>query len=104
MQVRRTPSAFGAETFSEHADDRVKLFALEIAIRISASNHREEIIFGPLFGSDSRDYLLRQNIERAFGNFQVIKFTASHRVDNCGNLDKFVARKRKNPALRKTSD
>src|SRR5215213_3900443 len=91
VQVRRAPPSLGAETFREHADDRVKLFALEIAIRISAPDHREEIVFRPFFSSDSRDNLLGQDIERAFGDFQMIEFTSSHRVDDSGTLDQFVA-------------
>jgi hypothetical protein len=45
---------------------RIKLLALEIAIRISTTHHPEKVVFAPLLGSHGSDNLLRENIERLF--------------------------------------
>src|ERR1051325_8213297 len=54
MQVRRPPPALRAEAFRQHAHDRIKLLAFQIAIRISTTNHPEKLVLAPLFGRDSR--------------------------------------------------
>src|SRR5829696_246821 len=104
VQVSGTPASLGAEPFREHANDRVKLFAFEIAIRISATNHREEIVLAPLFGSDRSDNLLGQDVERPLGNLETIELAASDGVDNRGTLNQLITRQWKDPALGKTFD
>src|SRR3954447_1729260 len=73
MQISRSSPAFCAEAFGEHPHDRVKLFAFEIAIWVSTTHHREEIVFTPFLGSDGSNNLLRENIERLFRNLQTIE-------------------------------
>src|ERR1051326_4873340 len=104
MQIRGPSPALRAEPFRKHPHDRVKLFALEIAIRIRTTNHPEKIVFAPLLGSDGSDNLLRQNIELLFRNLQPIELATSHRIDDRRYFDKLVARERKDSAFRKTRD
>ena len=47
---------------------RVEIRARKIAIGIGAADQREEIVFAPVFGGARGHDLLRQNVERRFGN------------------------------------
>src|SRR6185369_15779657 len=95
MQIRRSPSSFGAEPFSQHPHDRIKLLAFKISIRIRTTNCAEEIVFAPLLRSNGCDNLLRKNVERFFGNLQTIELTTSHRIHNRRTLNQLIARERK---------
>src|SRR5688572_5509133 len=94
MEVSRAAAALSREAFRQHAHDRIELFTLEVAIRIRATGQREQVIFSPLFSSDSGDDLLREDIERTFRDFELIQFAPPHRVNDRGALDQFIARKR----------
>ena len=87
MQVSRSPATLGRKSLREHAHDRVKLFTFQIAIGICTSDGSKKIVFRPLFGSDSRDDLLGQNIKRLFGNLETIQLTAANRIDNRRTLN-----------------
>ena len=104
MQICTAAAAASSEALRQHAHDRRKRFVRQISERVRAPNHFEQPVFGPFFRSNSRDHLLRENVERLFRNLQMIEFAAPHRIKQCRAFNQLIARQRKNSAFRKATD
>src|SRR5713101_1576838 len=102
MQIGAAPATAGRKTVGEHPHYRVEIFPGQVPEWVRAPDHFEQRIFRPFFGSNGGYYLLGQDIQRLFGNRQVIEFTASNRVEQSSAFNQFIARKRKYPAFRKS--
>ena len=104
MQICTAASAASSEALRQHAHDVRKCFARQISERVRAPNHFEQPVFGPFFRSNSRDHLLRENVERLFRNLQMIEFAATNGVEKRRAFNQLIARQRKDSALRKAAD
>ena len=65
-----TPSR---NSLREHADYRIKVVPLEIAIGIGPFHHVEQILFLPFLRGGRRNNLLRQNVQRCCRNLDSVK-------------------------------
>src|SRR5207245_8630563 len=83
----------------EHADDREKVLAWQIAERPGAADQREEPLLAPFLGGGFGDDLLRHDVEREFGDRETVKLAAPDRIEERGAFDKLVARQREEAAL-----
>ena len=104
MDQRAAPAAAGAEAFGQHADDRGKILARQCAIGPSAAEQREEVVLAPFPRCHFGDDLLRQHVERLFGNRQPIELAAIDAVEQCRAFDQLVARQREEAALGRAVD
>ena len=75
-EIRAVAAAPRGDAFGEHVDDGVEIGARQSAIGIGAAHQREQIVFLPFLGGAGGDDLLRQDVERRFGNDQAIEFAA----------------------------
>ena len=89
-----TPAAAGAEALRQHADDGREILTPERAVRPGTADHRIELVLVPLARGDLRDDLLRQHVERLFGDRQPIELAARDAVEQRGALDQVIARER----------
>src|SRR2546423_14560972 len=101
MQVGSAPAASRGEALGQHAYYFIKFLSLQISKWISAADHFEQRILSPFLGRDRGNNLLRENVERLFGNRQVIEFATAHRIEQRRTFQQFIARKWKNAAFRK---
>ena len=81
MQVSPPPAPPRGEAFGQHANDFIKLFALQISEWIRATNHLEQRVLCPFFRRDGRHDLLRENIERLLRDFEMIEFASAHGIN-----------------------
>src|SRR5205085_527913 len=73
MQVRSIPSAAGGDAVGEHGHDLFKVALRQVAIGISAAQYVEEVLLAPVIGGAAGDDLLRQNVQRSFGNHECVE-------------------------------
>ncbi len=76
-----------------------KFGAREIAIRIGAAYGVEEIVFVPIFGGAHGHDLLREDVERRFGNREAVEFALAHGAHQRGAFEQFIARGGEDAAL-----
>ena len=98
------PAAAGAEALGQHADEREKILARQIAERPGAADQREEPLLAPFLGGGFGDDLLRHDIEREFGDRETVELAAPDRIEERGAFDKLVARQREETALGRAFD
>ncbi len=92
MQVGAVAPAARGDAIGKHRDDFVEIVALEIAIRKRAAHEREEIVFLPIFGGAGGHDLLRENVQRSFGNFDAVEFAVADGANQRGAFQKLIAR------------
>src|SRR6476620_3004695 len=103
MNQCRTSSTLCAETFGKHCHNLVEFTASEIAVRPGGTDELEEFILIQIFRRSCGNDLLRQYIQRFFGNGEPIKFAAINTTQQGRALDQFIAAQRENPAFRQTA-
>ena len=81
-----------------------KSVARQIAIGPGAPDQGEQLVLRPFPRRDLRHDLLRQHVERTFGQDQPIELAAADAVEQGGALDQLVARQRKEVALGRAVD
>ena len=101
VQVGRTGAAPGAVTLGQHPHHFGERLAREIAIRIRAPEHVEQLAFMAFAAGDFRHDLLRQHVQRGRRDAQGVEFAAAHRVQQCRAFDQVVARGREQPRFRR---
>ena len=99
MDQRPPPAATGAKALGQHADDRDKIFAPQRPVWPGTTHQREELVLLPLPRRDLGDDLLRQHIERLFGDREAIELAAIDTIQQGRALDELVTRQREEPAL-----
>ena len=104
MQMCAAPPALRMKTFGQHQHNFVELITREITERIGALIEREEVILAPFLRPDFGHDLLRQNVERLRRHGDVVQLAAPRRVQQRGAVAQFIARQRKEPALRYAAD
>jgi hypothetical protein len=72
--------------------------------RPTAAEPIVKLRFRPILRRDLRDHLLREHVERPFGNRQAVKLAAPDAVEKRCAFDEIVARQRKQPSLRRAAD
>ena len=70
----------------------VEIAPVQIAIGARAAHQSEQIVFCKFLARRRRDDLLRQNIQRSFGNLQPVQLARANRAHQRRALDQFVAR------------
>src|SRR5581483_4766354 len=73
MQIGAAATATGAESFGKHPHNFIESGSGQVSIWIGATDHREQIIFGPFFRRYSGDDLLRQNVQWSFRDIQLVQ-------------------------------
>jgi len=99
MEVRPAATARVRNAFAEHRYDRVKVRALQIAIRICSPDQRKQIVLREFLASRHRDNLLRQDIERIFRNLQPVELAAADRPHQRCAFDQLVTSRREQAAF-----
>ena len=92
MQVGAIAAAAGGDAVGKHRDDFVEIFAIEIAVWKRAAHQREQVVFLPVFGGAGGHDLLRENVQRSFGNFDAIEFAVTDGANQRATFQKFIAR------------
>ena len=100
MQVRATAAALRGDAFGKHLDDSVEVFAIEIAIGISAPYQRVEVFFLPIAGCRLGNDLLCQYVEWCLWNFEFVQLARTNGAHQRRAFDQFIARGGKETALR----
>ena len=84
----------------KHLHHVLEIGWLEIFVRESPADEREQRVLFPLFLRGGLcDDLLREDVERRVGNGDAVQLAVSHAPQHRGALDQVVARQRKHPAL-----
>src|SRR5262249_53908107 len=104
MNERAAPAATGGETLSQHARNRVEIFAGQRAERPGQAQPIVKLPLRPVLRRDFRDDLLREHVERAVRNDEAVELPATDAVDKRHALDEIVARQRKQAALGRAAD
>ncbi len=104
MDDGAAPPAPGAVAFGQHLEHDGEIRALEQAIGPGAAAELEEGLLAPFLGRDLGDDLLRQHVERPFGNRNAVELALPHAVEEGGAFDQLVARQREQTALRRAID
>ena len=91
MQVSSAAAALGGDAVGQHGDDRVELAALQVAVRISAAEEREQIVLTPVARGGFGYNLLGENVERRDRNLEAIELTGADSPDQGGALYQLVA-------------
>ncbi len=99
VDVCAPASPFGGEPFRHHAHDLVEALARQVAVRVGAPHHLEQLILRPLHRGHLGNDLLRQHVQRLLGDDQLIQLALRHRVQQRHALDQLVAAQRKDPSL-----
>ncbi|MNF08301.1 hypothetical protein D3C80_2086850 [compost metagenome] len=68
MQVGAANTLPPVVALSEHLQQRLIMFVVEFGIRRSAAKHVQQRLLLPLLAADFGDDLLRQHVQRRFGN------------------------------------
>jgi hypothetical protein len=68
MNQRRAASALCAKAFGKHSHNLVELTAREVAVRPGRTDELEEFVLIPIFRRSRGHNLLREHIQRLFGN------------------------------------
>ena len=103
MNQRRAAASLCAETFSKHCHNLIELTARKVAIWPGRANELEEIILIPIFRGSCGNDLLRQHIQRFFGNRQSIEFATINATQQRCAFDQLIAAQRENAAFRQTA-
>ena len=104
MQIRATRPAPCREAVGEHAHDRGELLARDLRERVRTTHEVEQLVFPAFAAGDLGDDLLRQHVERRALDVQRIELAATHRIEQRGGFDEFVARVREQPPFRRAVD
>jgi hypothetical protein len=104
VDERAAAPATRAEALRNHLDDRREIFTRQGAIGPGAAHQSEETLFAPFARGHFGDDLLRQNIERVFGDAETIELAAGDRIEQRGAFDQLVARQREQPSLGSAGD
>ena len=104
MDERTAPAAPGAKTVGQHLNDRRKILPRQVSIRPCPTHQRVKLVLAVFTCGDLGDDLLRQHVERLLRDGETVELAAAHAVEEGGALDQFVARERKQPALRRAVD
>ena len=104
MQVRAAHAAPAREAFGEHLHHFVEALARQPRIRRRARKTRIQRVLLPLRACHFGDDLLREHVERRFGNAQRVELAALHAIEQRRAFDELVARQREQPALRHAAD
>src|SRR6266699_5054281 len=91
MNQCRAPPTLCAETFGKHCHNLVELSAREIAVRPGRTDELEELVFIPIFRRSCGNDLLREYIQRFFGNDQAVEFAAMHAAQQRRALYQLIA-------------
>src|ERR1700730_16410015 len=100
MQVSGVAAPLAGDAFGEHFDDFVETLPLKIAVRISAADGLEERVFGPVLGRAHRYDLLGENVHRRIWNNDAVQIAKADGANERSVLDKVVARRGEEAALR----
>ncbi len=92
MQIRAVTAAARCNSVREHRDDFVEFFSREVAIGIGAPHEREQIVFLPFLRRTLGHNLLRQNVERTFGNHDAVQLAEPYGTHKRRAFQQFVAR------------
>ena len=79
MDERAAPAAPGGEAFGQHLTTAAKSSRVSVAIGPGAAKQREELVLAPFLRRDFGDDLLRQHVERLFGNREAVELAAARR-------------------------
>src|SRR5260221_8162164 len=104
MDEGAAPAAPRAEAVGEHAHHVGEILARQVAVGKGATDQRIELVLAAVARSDLGDDLLRQHVERLFGDGQAVELAAAHAVDEGRTLDELVARQREEPPLWRAVD
>src|SRR6478672_13095945 len=103
MNQRRASSTLCAETFGKHYHNLIKFTAREIAVRPGGTDELEEFLLIPIFRRSCGNDLLREHVQRFFGNREPIKFATINTTQQRCALDQLIAAQRENPTFRQTT-
>ena len=99
MQIGAAAAALGADAVGQHAHHGVEIPALEIAVWIRAAHEREQLVLAVFARRHFGDDLLREHVERMFGDVQAVELAAAHGIEQRGAVDELVAAAREDAAL-----
>ena len=99
MQVCRVTSTRAGHAFGKHFDDLFKVRARKMAIWISSAHGLEQIIFPPVFGGAHGHDLLRQNVQRRFGNGDAVEIPLTNGAHQRSAFQQVVAGSREDAAF-----
>ncbi len=100
MQVRTVAAAPRRDAVGKHRDHLVEFAPRQVAKRIRTPHQRVQVVLLPILGGTGGDNLLRQYVQRRFGNYNAIEFSKTNRAHERRAFDQFVARGREQTAFR----
>src|SRR5262245_1236668 len=104
MKQCRAPATLRAETFGERRHNLIDLIAGEVAVRPGRTNELEEFILIPIFRRSCSNDLLREHIQRFFGNGQAVEFGVINTAQQRRALDQLIATQREDSTFRQTAE
>src|SRR5581483_8045097 len=76
----------------QHVKDALEHFARQMAVRIRAADQGEQVVFAPFLSRTGGNDLLRQYVERAFGNDEAVEIAMIYGTNQGCAFDQFIAR------------
>ena len=104
MDERAAAAPTGGEALAQHAHDRVEILPRQRTERPGAAQAIIKLRLLPILRRDFRDDLLREHVERPFGDRQTVELAATDAVEKRGALDEIVARERKQAPFGRAAD
>lgn len=104
VQVRAAHAATAREPLGEHLHHVVEALARQPGVRRGPREACIQRVLLPFRARDFGDDLLREHVERRFGNPQRIEFATLHAIEQRRAFDQLVARQRKQSPLRHAAD
>src|SRR5262249_27593350 len=100
MEKRPAAPSLRRNAFREHPDDGVELRPRQIAIGISAADHRKQLVLAPGLASSGGYDLLREHVARPRRRLEPIERARADATHQRRALDELVARGREEASLR----
>jgi hypothetical protein len=97
MNERASSAAASAEAFGEHGQDRREILSRQRPVGPGPADQPIELVLAPFLRGRFGNYMLRQHVERLFGDHQPVELAAANAVDEGGTFDELVARQREQP-------